>query len=261
MAKGVFFKQFRIGILLLVLALVALDAWLAGARTQDWSDTERIAVYPIAGDPGLQTRRYLDRLDEDAFNPVEKYFAAQGSRYGIQNTQPVELKLRTELTRLPPRPPVDTGMLKTAWWSLRLRYWAWQVTRDDPGPYTRIRLFVVFHDPASRRELPQSHGLRKLLVGVAHVFASRNQESVNSVVVAHELLHTFGATDKYDPATNLPVYPHGFAEPERQPLFPQRFAEIMGGRVPVSPQSAEIPPGLGSTLVGATTAREIAWPQ
>lgn len=259
MAKDVFFRQLRIGILLLVLALVALDAWVSRARTQGWSETERIAVYPIPGDPGLQTRRYLDGLDEDTFGAVENYFAAQASRYGITNPRPVDLKLRAELTSLPPAPPVDGNIVKTAWWSLRLRYWAWQVTRDDPGPYTRIRLFVVFHDPALQRELPHSHGLRELLVGVAHVFASRRQESVNSVVIAHELLHTFGATDKYDPRTNLPLFPHGFAEPEREPLLPQRFAEIMGGRVPVSAQQAEIPPGLDSTLVGAATAAEIAW--
>ena len=37
----------------------------------------------------------------------------------------------------------------------------------------------------------------------------------NNVIVAHEILHTFGATDKYDPATTQPRYPDGYAEPGR----------------------------------------------
>jgi len=40
------------------------------------------------------------------------------------------------------------------------------------------------------------------------------------VVIAHELLHTVGATDKYDPATNESSLPEGYAEPDKIPLFP-----------------------------------------
>ena len=31
----------------------------------------------------------------------------------------------------------------------------------------------------------------------------------NNVVIAHELLHTVGATDKYDPVTDAPRIPDG----------------------------------------------------
>jgi len=77
------------------------------------------------------------------------------------------------------------------------------------------------------------------------------------VVLAHELLHTFGASDKYDRITLQPVYPHGYAEPERSPVWPQRFAEIMGGRTPIDEQHAEIPAGLADTVIGPETAKEI----
>ena len=56
----------------------------------------------------------------------------------------------------------------------------------------------------------------------------------DDMVIAHELLHTLGATDKYDLRTNQPAHPDGFAEPDREPLYPQSFAELMGGRIPVS---------------------------
>jgi len=94
---------------------------------------------------------------------------------------------------------------------------------------------------------------------VVNAFATRSQNAQNNIVIAHELLHTVGATDKYDPATNQPLYPQGYAEPEQQPLLPQRFAEIMGGRVPLTQADAEMPDGLEQVLIGADTAREIRW--
>lgn len=43
------------------------------------------------------------------------------------------------------------------------------------------------------------------------------------------------------------------------PLHPQRYAELMGGRIPLSASRAEMPGRLGDTLVGPLTAHEIGW--
>ncbi|MEM8984253.1 MAG: hypothetical protein AAGC71_14565, partial [Pseudomonadota bacterium] len=77
------------------------------------------------------------------------------------------------------------------------------------------------------------------------------------VILAHEVMHTLGASDKYDPRTNLPVFPHGFAEPERKPLLPQRRAELMGGRIPIDETTATIPRSLQSVVIGPASALEI----
>lgn len=259
MARGRFFRQLRIGLLLLVLAFVIIDTWLSRARTHDWTQKERVAVYPIAGDNGVTTARALETLDEQQFTALERFVAREARKYGVPAEQPVDLQLRYRIDERPPAPRPGAGPVSNAWWSLRLRWWVWRVTRDDPGPYARIRLFVVFHDPDQRNEVPHSHGLRELLVGVAHVFAGRRQWPTSQVVIAHELMHTLGASDKYDSATNLPIYPEGYAEPQRQPRYPQRYAEIMGGRVPVAPGRAEMPAGLTATIIGPATASEIAW--
>jgi hypothetical protein len=72
-------------------------------------------------------------------------------------------------------------------------------------------------------------------------------------------LHTLGATDKYEPATNQPLFPDGYAEPEAAPLHPQKRAEIMGGRIPISTTRADTPSSLKRVVIGAKTAREINW--
>jgi hypothetical protein len=55
------------------------------------------------------------------------------------------------------------------------------------------------------------------------------------------------------------VFPSGYAEPWRVPLFPQPAAEIMAGRLPLSLYESYMPAGLRHVVVGNTTAREINW--
>jgi hypothetical protein len=114
---------------------------------------------------------------------------------------------------------------------------------------------VLFHDPARTNPLPHSTGLAKGQVALVHAFASAQQQRQNAVVIAHELLHVFGAGDKYDPATLQPQCPDGYAEPDRDPRHPQLRAEIMGGRIALDERRSEIPATLDDTVIGPQTAR------
>ena len=123
----------------------------------------------------------------------------------------------------------------------------------------QIRVFVLYHDPAFTQSVPHSVGLQKGLVGVVHAYAEADMTRSNSVVIAHEILHTLGATDKYDLATLAPLWPTGYAEPDREPRFPQPLTEIMAGRRAVDSRTFEMPDSLADVLVGGATAREIGW--
>ena len=68
--------------------------------------------------------------------------------------------------------------------------------------------------------MPDSHGLQKGLVGVVHAFADDTMTGSNAVVIAHELLHTVGASDKYDLTTGAPLYPTVTRIPAATPLPP-----------------------------------------
>jgi hypothetical protein len=81
----------------------------------------------------------------------------------------------------------------------------------------------------------------------------------NNIVIAHETLHTVGATDKYDLETGAPIYPGGYAEPDAEPRFPQRYAEIMAGQRALSEREREMPAELSHVVVGPATAGEIGW--
>ncbi len=118
---------------------------------------------------------------------------------------------------------------------------------------------MLYYDPASHPHLRHSVGIKNGGYALINAFASREQHQANAVIISHELLHTLGATDKYDPASGQPLFPHGYAKPDRRPLHPQQFAEIMGGRIAVSSDSATIPESFDQVLIGPQTAREINW--
>ena len=250
------FRKLRILILLLILATVALGTWRANSRLTAWEHTIHIAIYPIAGDDSPQTARFVGELGNDDFAEISQWLQEQSDRYGRTVLQPIAIRVAPPVAARPPPAPREASLLDAVTWSLQMRWWASQHDRID-GPKPHIRLFVLFHDPERMSLLPHSTGLNKGRIGVIHAFASRPQRRQNAVVIAHELLHTFGASDKYDLATLQPIYPAGYAEPALSPRLPQSKAEIMGGRTPVDELNAEIPASLADTVIGAETAQEI----
>ena len=250
------FKKFRILILLLVLATVGLGSWRANSRLTAWEHSVHVAIYPIAADDSPATARFISELNNDSFAEIGQWVQGESDRYGRSVLQPVVVRVAPPLKALPPLPPVPPKPLEVMLWSLKLRWWAAQHDQID-GPKPQVRLFVLFHDPERNSLAPHSTGLDKGHLGIIHAYAHRLQRRQNAVVIAHELLHTFGASDKYDLATLQPIHPQGYAEPNRSPLLPQQRAEIMGGRVPIDRQTAEIPASLAETLIGPETAAEI----
>lgn len=251
-------RAIRIVLLLLVLATVAQQAWLARTRAVAWHDPLRIALYPLNGDGSDVATRYIAALDQNTFAPIERYFVAECRRHGLRIHQPIRLTLAPSLAVLPPAPPQGGSALNVIGWSLRMRWWAW---RNDSARAEKpqVRLYVQFFDPVQHPSLPHSTGLERGMIGLVNAFATGAMSGSNNVVITHELLHTLGATDKYDLSTNQPLYPDGYAEPQREPRLPQESAEIMAGRIPKSAGQADIPESLDATVIGPATAGEIGW--
>lgn len=252
------FRKLRILFLLFVLLLAAGGTYLSQLRTTDWDRPLTVAVYPINGDGSAKSRQYISDLSLETFEDIGAFFSEEAEGYGLPLGTPVDLVLGPVLMEKPPEPPADRNVLGVMWWSLKMRIWARGV-KSDHGPPSDIQMFVLYHDPETNPKLSHSLGLQKGLLGVVHAFADWREQGGNNMVIAHELLHTVGATDKYDLNNLQPMYPIGYAEPDREPLLPQQFAEIMAGRIPKSDSSAEQPRSLDYVVIGEHTAREIRW--
>jgi hypothetical protein len=250
-------RKIRIAVLLFVLATVVHRAWLQEQQLQ-WKDTVHITLYPINVDGKAETASHISSLDATQFQDIADFLAAESGRYGLDIHRPFELRLGPVINKLPPKPPQQGGVRQAIVWSLHFRWWAWRNSPPIAMP-ADMQLYLLYHDPREHKVLSHSTALNKGRLGMINVYADARYEQQNAVVITHELLHAVGATDKYERATNLPLFPHGFAEPGKHPRYPQEFAEIMAGRVPVSEDKAEIPAGLSETLVGEKTAAEIGW--
>jgi hypothetical protein len=120
-----------------------------------------------------------------------------------------------------------------------------------------VRIFVRYHKTDLAIVLENSVGLQKGMVGIVNGYASRRYRGTNNVIIAHEFLHTLGATDKYSAVNGQPIGPDGLGEPDKRPLYPQRYAEIMGGRIALADDDAVIPKSLKYAVIGTLTASEI----
>lgn len=250
------FRRIRILLLLGVLAAAISFTWLEQSMVRAWRAPLEVAVIPINGDGSAAASATIQALQAGDFAEINAFLERETARYGVKQSPVMQVTLLPELKQKPPAPPRDGSVLKTIFWSLQLRWWVYQQSDAWLPQLGTVKLFVLYHAPQDGLALEHSLGLQKGLIGVVHAFADPQQTRQNNIVIAHELLHTLGATDKYG-AGGRPLYPQGYAEPELPQLMPRREAEIMAGRLVNAAGRLVMPPGLERCVIGAMTAHEI----
>ena len=252
-------KRLRIAVLLYVLLFVAAAQFFTARNAADWDAPLWVDIYAVAGDDSAVTRRFVESLSVTEFADAEAFFTREAKRYGVELEQPFKLRVIGEYADGLPQLDARAGPFGVLVWSLRMRWLATRLSWQAEEPSGDIVVFAVFHEPTNGVALDRSTALDKGLIAVANLFAGRDARATNQIVLAHELLHTLRATDKYSLESNAPSYPDGYAAPDARPLLPQSKAELMAGRIPLDERRAEMPSDLGAVVIGAATAREIGW--
>ena len=252
-------RTIRIAFLLLLLGIAAYWNLHDRLSTTDWDETLWIGVFPINAEGGEVADGYIGSLSAAKVEDIEGFINREAQRHGVSIRRPVRVDLYPEVLEKPPPRAPDAGVLATMWWTLKLRLYANRNSQPPGRAPLQIRIFVLYHDPTFTQSVPHSVGLQKGLVGVVHAYAEREMTRTNNVVIAHEILHTLGASDKYDLDSLAPLYPDGYAEPHNEPLYPQHLAEIMAGRYAIDAHTFEMPENLDAVRVGDATALEIRW--
>lgn len=252
------FKIFRILLLLAILAATAFYTKAQRLSSTGWLEPLDIIIYPINADGKASTDRYIKQLKGSDFQSIDRFTAKQSKKYDVLAKKPTITRLGKKVSTLPPKAPTpNQSMLSNVIWSLKFRYWAWQETPDDLSNKHRARMFVLYHTLTDGQQLEHSYGLNKGLLGLVNAFASKEQNAQNNIVITHEFFHTVGATDKYG-ADRHPVFPDGYASQTNQ-RYPQRRAEVMAGRIPISEGQSRMAESLRQCVVGKKTAQEINW--
>jgi hypothetical protein len=250
----------RVTLLSAVLAIVALYAWRDVVRRKernDWNRTLDVALIVVrdgsVSDGALEVLRSERRA-------LEAALARQFARYRARPARPFSFVWYgpAELSDPVPEAPAD-GIWAAAShvWKLR-RFTAGIDERAAvPSRGFDVRIYLVVRPPSERGLVEgfSEHGGR---VGIALAELDESTVALTLFVAAHELFHTLGATDRYG-ADGRTLIPEGLAEPERNPQFPQLYAELMARNRPVA-DGREVPPAsLDELWVGAKTAAEIGW--
>lgn len=251
------FKSFRITILSIILLIVAANAYWINKRIAKWETTLNVVIYPINADSTSGVEEYIDSLGPSHFDAIENFMQEEAALCDLALEKPVAIHLAPEIMEMPPPIPDARTTLDIIIWSLKMRYWAWQT--DTYDGYKDVQIYVLYSTFKNEDTREISVGMQEGKIGIVQAPATDTLINHTRLVIAHEMLHTFGATDKYDYETLLPFYPHGFAEPDKQPLYPQRMAEIMAGRIPVSKTEIKKPLNLNEVTLGTKTCIEIKW--
>lgn len=248
-------KKLRIAILLGILLIVGMNAWRD--MNQDWTKPIVVLLHPINADGQVSTSHYIQQISVDDLQVMTHYLAQQSQLFRGQAVS-FHFQLGRELNTLPPKFPESSNILNTILWSLKFRFYAWNQHQGADGTPS-VTLYLNYYDPNLQKVLKHSTALERGRIGSVNLFASPKQSASNQVVLVHELLHTFGAQDKYDLSTGQPLYPTGYANPEQQPLYPQQRAEIMGGYIPLSQSKSKTSEHLEDTMISRLTAQEMGW--
>jgi len=248
-------RALRVILLLCIFVFVAFYSKLQRLESTAWTESLQVSIYPINGDASVLTAQYIDTLTEENFRSVAAFLKKQWRVYSDEDFTPVTVSLKPPVLSQPPLPPVSSNMFKVMFWSLRLRWWSYQSSADSDK--STVSIFVRYHQPDTNQPLAHSLGLQKGLIGVVNGYASVSYQEQNNIVLAHEMLHTVGASDKYNLTTGQPIYPSGFVNPDAR--YDQSKAEIMAGKIPVSVNESVMPDSLRQCIIGKKTAYEIGW--
>lgn len=253
------FRYLRIAALLTILAIVAGNQFLTKNRFSSWDRSLWVTIYPVLAESDEGVRRYAESLDSAAFDEITSFFKRQAAIYGRDLQRPVVFQVARPLSQQPPAIPEKSSGIGVAIWSLKMRWWAWRHGREKGLAPADVKMFVRYQNTRPNLMLERSVGVQNGSYGIVNAVASRSMAARNRIVIAHELLHILGASDQYDPYTGQPLAPDGLANPAKIPLYPQRRAEIMAGRIAVSANNWRLPVNLSQCVIGSATAGEIGW--
>jgi hypothetical protein len=252
----------RVGVLLALLGAVLLWAWRDVRSRRERNAWQR----PLAIAIVLVRRGPLDDAAVAAFRArvpaLEDRLAEECHRYRSTPFRPFALTLLGPVDDEDDAPQTEgDGLVDAAKESWALYRWTSRIDRAAglTGADYDSRIYVAARAPRRQdREMVEGESQEGGRLGAVAVDLDTSMADFALFVVAHELFHTLGAVDKYDSAGHT-LIPTGLAMPDRVPLFPQPFAEVMARNRPVGPGVERTPERLDELAVGPFTAREVGW--
>lgn len=255
-------KNIRVSALMLLLFTLAFFA------IRDlyplWDDkTININIHLSNPEGSQEVNTFINNVEPDHFKEVEYFLTKNAKFYSKKEVRFKFIILGKVKNKIP------TGFFKKNIQANSLwPYWVYDIKeiiklrlyvlkdRWNSGRGRGYDVYVNYYSDDENAPT-QSLAFQVGTFAILNLHADESMKPYDNVIVAHEILHFFGANDRYDETLN-PIYPVGYAEPYKIPTFPQNKAEIMGGYIPISKNNS-VAATLDEVVINPITAKEVMW--
>lgn len=259
------FFLIRVSFLLFVLFIVVLYAVkdLRSRRGRNaWDHTLDVAIILVHVNGQTPVDPEALRALEARVPALEDRLRAEAERHHPGIGKPFSIRIHgpVESAEAPPS-PASEGAVDLAKQTLAMKSW---LDAIDPRAgivpdHWDTRVYVIARRPASEKtSFVEGQSEQDGRIGNVAVELDASMADTTLFVVTHELMHTLGASDKYD-ADGRTKIPEGLADPNQSPLYPQQRAEVMARNRVVAPGRETIPLTIDELAIGPLTAKEIGW--
>ncbi len=200
--------------------------------------------------------------DGPTYADIVSLFDSERQRFSGQLSGTIHMSVRGPWQQRPSPPSLLEDMESS--WRMGLaavRYsWYWRRLAERHGVEGRhfpLRMFVIFTDEAGD-QAAFSRADQGGNLAVTYISLDDPNPVYPAITIAHELAHLLGASDKYG-ADGLANIPEGYVEPYAEPMYPQRFAELMAVDIPISRTHEQEPSSLDQIRLGHRSAAEMGW--
>lgn len=197
---------------------------------------------------------------------IKAWYDAEYQRFTGSNREYLRLHLEgpwTAEVTPPGLAEAGDGAAALTWRSFSYaRYWLSLARRFgvDPRDYG-ARIYVVYRHGGAADLAAHSLGSAKGRMAVVNIDLEDDNPAYAALTLAHELGHVLGATDKYHADSFYSAWPEGYVEPYLEPVYPQRYAELMAVDRPLAFDVEAEVTSLDQLRVGHRTAAEMRWIQ
>lgn len=258
--SGKVFRNIRISILLVIFSYLCISAY--SDLNPKWDKPVNIVMHPvnIQNDPNVS--KYIQSLSQKNFDEISEFISKNASNYA-NHPVVVNYILGEEVHEAPPlaNESIADSPLKTMWWSLKFKFYALiNRTKMDGVADSRMYLNYYYNNTSKpTQSLERSTALQRGRIAYVNLWANGDDNGLNNTIIAHESMHTFGAEDYYNPSSGIPIYPTGFADPDKAPLYPQTRAELMAPYILLNEEMFILPKDFSEIIIRETTAKDVGW--
>jgi hypothetical protein len=260
------YRQLTFFLILLIVIGVAASIYYQEHRKLDWDRTYDVALMEVVKVQSTTEKPSLSlsaKTRELFVKTLEDWFTTEFARTTENRVKPFRFHMLGPVVtaQLPPALPTkdDSTWVQYKQGTAFINFFNQLLAKTEiNGENYDIKLYLYLYPADENLGYDRQHsvGTTRGRFGVVFLPIGKQTGGYTMCAIAHEVLHTVGAIDKYD-ENHISIYPEGYFQPESR--YPQQYGEIMSMAIPLAPNKERDIDDLSNARIGVKTIAEIGW--